>query len=57
MLARIPIETAQERDAHFRRKAREQLEAVDNEMMRENAHSSMRIQNPERSSKTTFGNR
>jgi len=57
MLARIPIETAQERDAHFRRKAREQLEAVDNEMMRENAHSSMRIQNPERSSKTTFGSR
>lgn len=57
MLARIPIETAQERDAHFRRKAREQLEAVDNEMMRENAHSSMRIQNPERSSKTTFNNR
>jgi len=57
MLARMPIETAQERDAHFRRKAREQLEAVDNEMMRENAHSSMRIQNPERSSKTTFGNR
>ena len=57
MLARIPIETAQERDAHFRRKAREQLEAVDNEMMRENAHSSMRIQNPERGSKTTFGSR
>jgi hypothetical protein len=57
MLARIPIETAQQRYAHFRRKAREQLEAVDNEMMRENAHSSMRIQNPERSSKTTFNNR
>jgi hypothetical protein len=27
---------------------------VDNEMMRENAHSSMRLQTPERSSRTTF---
>lgn len=57
MLARIPLETVEERNAHYRRKAREQLEAVDNEMMRENAHSSMRIQNPERSSKTTFNSR
>jgi hypothetical protein len=30
------------------------LIAVDNEMLRENAHSSMRIQSPERSSRTTF---
>lgn len=54
MLARIPVETAEERNAYFRRKAQEQLHAVDNEMMRENAHSSMRIQSPERSSRTTF---
>lgn len=57
MLAKIPNETAEERNAYFRQKARDQLSAVDNEMMRENAHSTMRIQSPERSSKTTFGSR
>lgn len=54
MLARIPKETLKERAEYFRRKAQEQLTAVDNEMMRENAHSSMRIQSPERTSRTTF---
>lgn len=57
ILAKIPKETAEERNAYFRQKARDQLSAVDNEMMRENAHSTMRIQSPERSSKTTFGSR
>ena len=54
LLARIPDETVDERNAYFRKKAQEQLHAVDNEMMRENAHSSMRLQAPERSSRTTF---
>ena len=54
MLARIPKETLRERAEYFRRKAQDQLTAVDNEMMRENAHSSMRIQSPERTSRTTF---
>jgi hypothetical protein len=54
LLARIPDETVEERNAYFRKKAQEQLHAVDNEMMRENAHSSMRLQAPERSSRTTF---
>jgi hypothetical protein len=54
LLAKIPKETVEERNAYFRQKAQEQLQAVDNEMMRENAHSSMRIQTPERSSRTTF---
>ena len=54
LLAKIPKETIQERNEYFRRKAQEQLLAVDNEMMRENAHSTMRIQSPERSSRTTF---
>ena len=54
MLARIPKETLKERAEYFRQKARDQLTAVDNEMMRENAHSSMRIHSPERSSRTTF---
>jgi len=57
LLAKIPHETAEERNAYFRQKARDQLSAVDNELMRENAHSTMRIQSPERSSKTTFGTR
>jgi hypothetical protein len=57
LLARIPNETLAERNAHYNRKAREQISAVDNELMRENAHSTMRIQAPERSSRTTFGSR
>jgi hypothetical protein len=57
LLARIPEETIQERNAHYGRKAQDQIKAVDNELMRENAHSTMRIQNPERNSRTTFGNR
>jgi hypothetical protein len=57
LLAKMPEETIEERNQHYRLKARDQIIAVDNEMMRENAHSSMRIQAPERSSRTTFGNR
>jgi len=57
LLAKIPVETVDEREAYYRTKAREQMSAVDNEMMRENAHSTMRLQNPERSSRTTFGGR
>lgn len=55
LLARIPLETVQERTAYFSRRSTEQMQAVDNELMRENAHNSMRIQSPERSSRTTFG--
>jgi len=57
LLARIPEETVAERNEHYGRKAQDQIKAVDNELMRENAHSTMRIQNPERNSRTTFGNR
>jgi hypothetical protein len=57
LLAKIPLETVEERNAYFRQKARDQMLSVDNEMMRENAHSIMRIQDPERSSRTTFGPR
>lgn len=57
LLARIPEETIQERTEHYGRKAQDQIKAVDNELMRENAHSTMRIQNPERNSRTTFRNR
>jgi len=54
LLARIPNETVEERNAYFAKKAQDQLTAVDNELLRENAHSSMRIQAPERSSRTSF---
>jgi hypothetical protein len=57
LLARIPDETVAERNAHYGQKAQDQIKSVDNELMRENAHSTMRIQNPERNSRTTFGNR
>lgn len=57
LLARIPNETLQERNTYYRRKAQDQIQAVDNEMMRENAHSSMRIEAPQRSTRTTFGGR
>ena len=57
LLARIPEETVAERNEHYGRKAQDQIKSVDNELMRENAHSTMRIQNPERNSRTTFGNR
>lgn len=55
LLARIPLETVEERSQYFSRRSADQLQAVDNELMRENAHNSMRIQSPERSSRTTFG--
>jgi hypothetical protein len=54
MLAKIPLETKEERNAYFLQKAREQIQAIDNDMMRENAHGSMRIGNPERDSRVTF---
>jgi hypothetical protein len=55
LLAKIPKETVVERDAYYRQRARDQIEAVDNNMMKENAHSSMRFQNPERNTRVSFG--
>lgn len=57
LLARIPEETVQERNAYYRERARDQQRAVDNEMLKSNAHDSMRINSPERRSRTTFGSR
>ena len=55
VLARIPLETVAERTAYFSDRSRDQMEAVDQDMMRENAHSTMTISNPERQSRVTFG--
>ena len=55
LLARIPLETVEERTDYFNKRSRDQMEAVDHDMMRENAHSTMRISNADRQSRVTFG--
>ena len=55
MLARIPEETAQERTAYYRDRTREQMTAVDQDLMKEQ-HPSMPITN-ERQSRVSFGGR
>ena len=55
ILARIPVETVQERSAYFNNKSRDQMDAVDYDMMRENQHSTMTINKPDRQSRVTFG--
>ncbi len=55
ILARIPLETVEERKAYFDGRTKDQMDAVDHDMMRENAHSTMTISNPERQSRVTFG--
>tara|TARA_R100001129_G_scaffold186658_1_gene179780 strand:+ start:10055 stop:10543 length:489 start_codon:yes stop_codon:yes gene_type:complete len=55
VLARIPVETVSERTEYFARRNADQQEAVDHDMMRENAHSTMTINKPDRQSRVTFG--
>jgi hypothetical protein len=55
LLARIPVEIVEERTEYFRQRHADQLEAVDHDMMRENAHSTMAINKPDRQSRVTFG--
>jgi len=55
MLARIPEETVSERTAYFNNRNKDQMQAVDSDMMRENAHSTMTINKPDRQSRVTFG--
>ena len=55
MLARIPEETAQERTEYYRGRTREQMTAVDQDLMKEQ-HPSMPITN-DRQSRVTFGGR
>lgn len=53
LLARFPIETKHERDAYYGQRTRDQLTAVDQNLMREQ-HPSMPIHN-DRQSRVTFG--
>jgi len=55
LLARIPEETVEERNAHYRKAAGDQMQAADNELMKSNAHSSMIIERPTRRSRVSFG--
>jgi hypothetical protein len=49
------LETVAERNAYFTQKHADQVEAVETDVLRENAHSTMRIGKPERQSRVTFG--
>jgi hypothetical protein len=55
LLARIPLETVAERSDYFAQRNNDQMQAVDHDMLRENAHSTMTITNPDRQSRVTFG--
>jgi hypothetical protein len=55
VLARIPLETVAERKAYFDSRTKDQMDAVDHDMMRENSHSTMTINKPDRQSRVTFG--
>ena len=55
LLARIPEETVAERTHYFESKNADQMTAVDQDMMRENQHSTMKITNPDRQQRVTFG--
>jgi hypothetical protein len=54
VLARIPNEIVQQRKAYYRGQTKDQLSAVDNDLMREQ-HPSMPIIKPDRQSRVTFG--
>jgi len=55
LLARIPDENVEERNAYYARRAHDQMQAADNELMKSNAHSSMVIERPSRRSRVSFG--
>jgi len=55
MLCRLPVETAQERSAYYGTRTREQMVAVDQDLMKEQ-HPSMPI-HQSRQSRVSFGGR
>ena len=58
MLAKIPVETAEERNAYFADKTQEAKDALDNTMFNENRGDSRYVKyEPKRSSQVTFGRR
>lgn len=55
LLARIPEETAEERRQYYKDRTHDQIKAVDNDLLKTNAHSSMKINRPERQSRVSIG--
>ena len=55
ILARILDQTVAERTNYFKGRSKDEMDAVDHDMMRDNAHSSMTISKPDRQSRVTFG--
>ena len=55
LLARIPEETANERREYYSSRTHDQMRAADNDLMKANAHSSMKIDAPERQSRVSLG--
>jgi len=53
VLTRVPEEVAQQRQAYYAKQSQEQVEALDNDLMKEQ-HSSMPI-NIDRQTRVTFG--
>ena len=54
LLAKMPVETVEERRAYYRQMSSDQMEAVDSNLMRE-SNSIMPIDKPNRQTKITFG--
>lgn len=54
ILARFPVESAEERKTYYRRRTKEAMTAVDNDLMKEQ-HPSMPIDKPVRQSRVQFG--
>jgi len=56
ILARIPEEIADQRNTYYSRKAQNQMDAVDNDWMKENNPAMPKL-NPQRKSSVSFGSR
>jgi len=56
ILARIPEEIANQRNTHYSRKAQNQMDAVDNDWMKDNNPAMPKL-NPQRKSSVSFGSR
>jgi len=54
VLVRFPLETKQQRTDYYSQQTADQMNAVDNDLMREQ-HPSMPISKPDRQSRVTFG--
>ena len=54
LLAKVPLESAKQRDEYYSDQTKRQQEAVDNDLLKEQ-HPSMPINKPERQTRVTFG--